>query len=129
MAPDTQQNLIYTVYFIVIHNALPILYSLGLLVVTASSLKKPTRGKILILWGIVILFFVFEYNKHILEGIKDQTLNSLVTERQSIKIEYVVTKFFTKIIPFVLPVIGWSLIIGGIFFDKIFLKIRALLNK
>lgn len=129
MAPDTQQNLLYTLYFILTHNAIPIIYSAGLLLVTISSLQKPTRGKILILWGLAILLFVYEYNKHILEGIKEQTINSLITERESIRIEYIITKFFTRIIPLVLPLTGWGLIISGLLFDKIILRVRSLLNK
>jgi hypothetical protein len=119
MAPDTQQNIIVALYLIILHNFEAILYSLGIIGATIWALYKPTRGNILILWGFIFLIFAFEYDKHILEPLKEQTLNSLITERRSIRIEYIVTKTFTRAVPFALPVLGWTLIISGIFFDKI----------
>ncbi len=129
MAPDTQQNVIYTVYFIFLHNFEAILYSIGIIVTTLLAIYKPTRGRILIMWGFVILLFAFEYEKHILEPLKEQTLNSLITQRESIRIEYYVTKILTKAVPLLLPLFGWFLIVTGIFFDRILQIIKKSLKK
>lgn len=128
IAPDTQQNLLYTIYFIILHNFEAILYSAGILISLIFALYKPTRGKILIMWGFIILLFAFEYDKHIAEGLTQQTLNSLITERQSLRIEYYITKILTKAVPLLLPLLGWLLVIGGIFFDRILRMIGAHLH-
>ena len=119
IAPDTQQNIFYTLYFIILHNFEAILYSIGIVISLLLALYRPTRGKILAMWGFIILLFAFEYDKHIAESLTQQTLNSLITERQSLRIEYYITKILTKAVPFALPVLGWLLVVVGIFFDKI----------
>lgn len=129
MAPDTQQNLFYTLYFLIQHNALVFFYIAAIASVTINLLIRPTRGKVLILWGFIILLFVFEYNKHFLEPLKKQTIESIITQRQSVRIEYTITKFFTKIIPFVLPVLGWSLIVVGFVFDKLIKNISFIVKE
>jgi len=128
MAPDTQQNIFYAIVFIFMHNFTAILYSLGIVMTTFLALYRPTRGKILILWGFVILLFAFEYEKHILAPLTQQTLNSLITERESLRIEYYVSKFLTRIVPFALPVVGWGLVILGAFFDRIYKRIKFILQ-
>lgn len=113
MAPDTRQNLIYTIYFIILHNWEAILYSLGIVLMTLWALYRPSRGKIIIMWGFIALLFAFEYNKHILEPLREQTRNSLITERQSHRIGYVVDKVTTRLIPRGLPLAGWLAVIVG----------------
>lgn len=122
MSPDTQQNILYTIYFILIHNAVALFYTAGIVGATLWSLWKPTRGKILILWGFAILLFAFEYDKHILEPLRQQTIGSLVTERPSWRIEQTINYFTMRVLPKGLPILGWLLVIGGVFFDKIMKK-------
>lgn len=119
MAPDTTQNLFYALYFLIAHNAVAIFYAICILVVTVLSVIKPTRGKIFLMWGFIILLLSFEFNKHILEPLRIQTMESLITERHSLRIEYYVNTLFIKILPTGLPIVGWSLVIIGVFFDKI----------
>ncbi|MDA1316653.1 MAG: hypothetical protein O3B87_01360 [bacterium] len=124
IAPDTQQNILYTLYFILIHNFEAMLYVVGIFSMTLWALYRPTRGKIIIMWGFVILLFSFEYSKHILEPLKEQTIQSLITERESIRIEYYITKILTRVVPFGLPILGWMLIGIGAFFDRIYAYVR-----
>jgi len=119
MSPDTQQNLFYTILFIIQHNALALTYTTAIVFTTGHMFWKPTRGKILILWGFIILLFAFEYSKHILEPLKEQTIQSLITKRESVRIEFYITKFLTRIVPFALPIVGWMLVGMGIFFDPL----------
>ena len=126
MSPDTQQNLFYTLYFLIQHNFIALTYSIAIILITFHILWKPTRGKILILWGFIILLFAFEYSKHILEPLREQTIQSLITERQSIRIEYYIDKFLIKIVPLGLPIFGWMLISIGFFFDSLFLLIKKI---
>ncbi|MCA9371396.1 hypothetical protein KC726_00705 [Candidatus Woesebacteria bacterium] len=118
IAPDTQQNILYAIYFVVRHNFLAIVYGACLAFVTIWMLKKPTRGKVFLLWGFLILLFGFEYNKHIVEGLREQTLQSLITQRPSLRIEYYVTRVLTDALPFVLPAVGWFLVIFGGVLEK-----------
>ena len=117
MSPDTQQNVLYTIYFILLHNFEALFYAGCIILVTLWALYKPTRTKIIIMWGFIILLFAFEYNKHILEPLRQQTINSLITERQSWRIEHYINKFTTRILPRGLPLLGWLLVIGGSFVE------------
>ncbi|CAN5133713.1 hypothetical protein BH09PAT2_BH09PAT2_06950 [soil metagenome] len=113
MAPDTQQNILYTIYFILLHNFEAIFYVGCIVLITLWALYLPTRAKIIILWGFIALLFVFEYNKHILEPLREQTINSLITVRQSSRIENYINRVTIRIIPRGLPILGWLLIIAG----------------
>lgn len=123
IAPDTQQNLIYAIYFAITHNLEAFIYLGGALLVTVWALFKPSRGKILMLWGFIILLFAFEYNKHILEPLRQQTIGSLVTERQSFRIEQTINYATMRVLPKIMPVIGWFLVIFGMVFDYILMLI------
>lgn len=127
IAPDTQQNIMYTVYFMLLHNFEAMLYSLGIFIMTLWMLYRPSRAKFLIFLGFVILLFAFEYKKHILEGLVEQTRNSLITERQSWRLERYINIILAKLVPLALPLLGWFLIIAGIAMR--FLKLEAKINK
>lgn len=114
IAPDTQQNIVYTAFFLLSHNFEAILYSVGIAVMTIWMIYKPSRSKFLIFLGFVLLLFAFQYKKHIVEGLVEQTRTSLITERQSWRIERYMTLVLEKLVPFALPVFGWLLIIGGV---------------
>ena len=131
MAPDTKQNLFYTIYFLLLHNAEAIFYLSAVILFTLLALYKPTRGKVITKWGFLILLFAFEYNKHILEPLTLQFMNSLITERPSFRIEYTINLILVKLVPTGLPIIGWCLVVLGFFFDKIlkYIKIRFLDRK
>ena len=114
MSPDLKQNIFYTVLFIFLHNFSAIFYFTGIIISAILLLVKPTRWKTLLLFGFIILLFAFEYKKHIVEPLKQQTLNSLITVRQHYKTERVVNIFLTKALPFLLPLSGWILVIMGV---------------
>ncbi|OGK08386.1 hypothetical protein A2767_06380 [Candidatus Roizmanbacteria bacterium RIFCSPHIGHO2_01_FULL_35_10] len=113
MSPDLKQNIFYTVFFIFLHNFSAIFYFTGIVISAILLLIKPTRWKALLLFGFIILLFAFEYKKHIVEPLKQQTLNSLITVRQHYKTERVVNIFLTKALPLLLPLSGWSLVVMG----------------
>ncbi len=113
MAPDTVQNLLYTIYFILLHNFVALIYFMGIIIGIGLSLWKPSRPYIVIMLGFMLLLFSFEYNKHILEPLKEQTTNSLVTIRESARIERVIYIVIAKIVPLGAPIIGWFMVIGG----------------
>jgi len=110
ISPDLKQNIFYTVYFIFIHNFLAIFYFCGIIASIITLLIKPARWKVLLLIGFILLLFGFEYNKHIVGPLKDQTLNSLITVRQHFKVYRIVNFFLGKALPIILPLSGWSLV-------------------
>ncbi|OGK22966.1 hypothetical protein A2954_03905 [Candidatus Roizmanbacteria bacterium RIFCSPLOWO2_01_FULL_37_12] len=114
MSPDLKQNIFYTVFFIFLHNFSAIFYFTGIIISAFSLLIKPTRWKTLLLFGFIILLFAFEYKKHIVEPLKQQTINSLITVRQHYKTERAVNFVLVKVLPIFLPLSGWALVFIGI---------------
>jgi len=97
-------------YFIIIHNFFAILFSCGILVGIVLSIIHPTRKSVFLLLGNCILLFAFEYNKHIRESLRDQTIGSLITLKRYYKLEWFINLFTIKILPVLLYVIGLTLV-------------------
>ncbi len=112
--PDLKQNLFYTVFFIFLHNFLAIFFSSGVLVSIILLLVRPSRWSTLLLLGFIILLFGFEYNKHIVEPLKEQTLNSLITIQEHNKVRRIVNLVLVKALPRLLPLLGGFLVFLGI---------------
>lgn len=96
MAPDTRQNIVVMLTLLFGHNFLAITFLTGLIVATAYSLWKPSRGAILLMVGFAFLLFAFQYEKHIADALIEQTTGSLITERQSGRIEWIIQKLLGK---------------------------------
>lgn len=130
IAPDTQQNMLYTIYFMILHNYEAMFYLGGSMVMALWILYRPSRAKFLLFLGFVILLFAFQYEKHIVDPLLEQTTNSLITERESWRIERYLTLFLGRLVPLVLPVVGWALIIAGavIRYLKLEIKINKLIS-
>ncbi len=107
LTPDIEQALEHFFTLTFLHNAYPI----GLLVICIVSLgmaiHKPTRSKLLIFSGALLLLIHFEYLKHILEPLKAQTLLTVTTETPRYRFVWFVDKFLAKILPTLL-------LLGGI---------------
>lgn len=110
ITPELSQNIFYTVYFTVAHNALAIFYAAGIAVSIILSIIKPSRKSVILLLGFIVLLFSFEYTKHIEEGLKQQTLNSLITIQEHNQVRRIVNAFTTKLLPKGLPIIGWLMV-------------------
>ncbi|HRN71150.1 MAG TPA: hypothetical protein PLS49_08280 [Candidatus Woesebacteria bacterium] len=130
IAPDTQQNLLYTIYFMILHNYEAMFYLAGSVVMALWMLYRPSRAKFLIFLGFAILLFAFQYTKHIVDPLLEQTTNSLITERESWRIERYLTLLLGRVVPLFLPIVGWALIIAGgtIRYLKLEIKINEFIN-
>lgn len=115
ITPDLKQNIAYMIYFTVTHNLLVFIYGSGILFAVIHSVVKPSRGSVLILLGFIILLFGFEYNKHILEGLREQTINALITIQEHNKVRRIVNIITLKAIPLLTPLLGWVLVITGFY--------------
>lgn len=109
--PDLQQNIFYTVFFTVTHNAFALFYFTGIVFAIGLSLFKPSRKSVLLLIGFSLLLFGFEYNKHIVEGLREQTLNALITVQEHNFVRRVVNVFTLKLFPLFFPLLGWGLVL------------------
>ncbi len=124
MSPDTQQNVLYALFFVVLHNFVAIAYASGLVVATIMGLLKPSRGRILLMIGFALLLLSFEYSKHIQDPLLEQTKQSLITERYSSRLERVITLTIDRVAPYTLTVGGITgICIGG------FLELHTLIRK
>jgi hypothetical protein len=122
MAPDTQQNILVAMFLLIEHNFFAIAFLGGAIVSTGLALYKPSRGAVLMIIGFTLLLFAFEYQKHIVEGLLEQTKGSLITERQSYRLEWVLDKTFGKVLPPFLYLVGSIITAAGIYFEVKFLK-------
>ena len=110
ITPELQQNIFYTVYFTLAHNFAAILYFGGSICFAVLAVWRPKRSFVLLLLGFMILLFGFEYQKHIEDSLRTQTLNSLITIQEHNQVRRVVNATFVKLIPWGLPLAGWSLV-------------------
>nr|MBP6994256.1 hypothetical protein [Candidatus Woesebacteria bacterium] len=106
ISPDTQQNILYALYFVLLHNFVAFVYMLGLIVTTIIGLIQPSRGRMLLMIGFALLLLSFEYSKHIQTPLLNQTKQSLITERYSSRVEEAITLSIAKGAPFVLEAGG-----------------------
>ncbi len=115
---ELRQNIFYTVYFTVTHNLPVFIYGTGILCFALLSIVKPRRSYILMLLGFILLLFGFEYNKHILESLKEQTINALITTQEHNLVRRIVNIVIVKALPLLLPLTGWGAVLSGIYFFK-----------
>ena len=113
LTPELKQNIFYTVYFTVTHNVPVFVYGAGILVSSILAIVKPKRSYVLFLLGFIILLFAFEYQKHILDGLKEQTINALITIQEHNLVRRIVNIVLIKLLPFGMPVVGWTFIVFG----------------
>lgn len=115
---DLQQNVFYAVYFTVTHNLPVFIYGACICISALMAIIKPKRSYVLFLLGFIILLFAFEYQKHILDGLKEQTINALITVQEHNLVRRIVNIILIKLLPLGMPVVGWSFVILGIYLHK-----------
>jgi hypothetical protein len=113
ITPELRQNIFYTVYFTVTHNLPVFFYGFGIISFALLAILRPRRSFILLLLGFIILLFAFEYNKHILEGLKEQTINALITIQEHNLVRRIINLVLVRLLPIGMPFVGWLLVFGG----------------
>jgi hypothetical protein len=116
MSADLQQNIFVTVYLLFTHNYIAFAYFFGMLIGIGLSIWRPSRFSTFIFLGFAILLFSFEYDKHIIAGLRDQTLKSLITVKQHYKVQRLVTLVITEILPVLFYLLGWGMVYLAIIF-------------
>lgn len=119
---DLKQNIIVTVYLMFTHNYLAIAYFAGFIIGIILSIYKPSRFSTLIFLSFLILLFGYEYDKHIIDSLRQQTLQSLITVTPHFRLQRVVNLFISEILPIFFYVLGWGLLFVAISSAAIKLK-------
>lgn len=110
VSPDLRQNIIVTLYLLFTHNQLAIAYFLGLALAVGLSIYRPSRFATFLLIGFALLLFQYEYDKHIITGLREQTMTSLITDQPHFRVQRLVNLVISDLLPIGLFVIGWGCI-------------------
>lgn len=115
MSQDLTQGVIRTLYLTFAHNELVIAYVFGLVISAVMAFKRPNRFYLLLLIGFAILAFNFEYDKHIIEALREQTLTSIVTDpSKHFRAQRLLRLVISELVPVILYIAGWGCIFAAI---------------
>ena len=121
---NLESTYIQTIYITFTHNKELMGYVLGFMIMTLVSLIKPTRSHLLVTFGFLILVFGFEYDKHIINGLREQTINALQVGQgiSATRINFV-NIFLTHLLPIIFWLTGWGVLLIGLIFGGVKKKI------
>jgi hypothetical protein len=114
VTPELQQNILVTLYLLFEHNYEAMAYFLGMCLGGFLAFFRPSRFATLVLFGFGILLFSYEYDKHIVEALREQTVKSLITVTPHFRLERYVSLTITTILPVLLFVLGWACILVAV---------------
>jgi len=102
-----ESNAIQTLYLTYAHNKEFIGYFVGFCFTLFLTIIKPNRSSLIAAIGLLVLALGFQYDKHILQGLQQQTLDSLFPNgANDMSVQQKITKVFNYIIPFVMWIVG-----------------------
>ncbi len=113
VGPDIEQAIVHLINLTFSHNIFPISLALLIIGTIAWMLYHPTRAKVLLFLGFTLLLLEFEFAKHILPGLLEQTQTTLTTETPNYRFIWIIDKVATKAVPFLLLISGWGSVIVG----------------
>ena len=112
ISPQLQQGLFNLIYFTWLHNSQAIAYFIGAVITLILQFKKPNRKNLLFFVGFLVLLINFEYQKHFIDPLLEQTIQVVLEQGSTAtRFQRFANFFFQKLIPFSSYIIGW----GGIF--------------
>lgn len=110
ISADLKQNVFYMLLFLISHNAFAIFCVAGIIVGIILSIYKPSRTHVVLLLGFIVLLFAFEYIKHIVGPLREQTINSLVTDKPHNTVTRIVNFSLLRALPLFLPLLGLAMV-------------------
>lgn len=113
VGPDVEQAISHTLKLTFSHNFVPLILGLACLGSLFYLIAKPSRVRVFLLMGFVLILGYVEYIKHIQEPLLNQTLVTLTTETPRYTFQWIVEKMITRGIPIILLVGGWGSLIGS----------------
>ncbi len=103
-----KQSLFNTAFLTFAHNQYAIAFFFGALIALGLLIYRPSRFATFLLVGFLTLLVGFEYDKHILEGLQNQTLESLSLEGEDAGFRSLLVGGFQKILPLGFFAVGWG---------------------
>jgi len=98
-----------------LHNSEAIAYFIGCVLTLVLQFIKPRRLNLLFFIGFLLLLLEFQYVKHIVEPLEQQTLQTVLQQGASgIRFQKITGIFLEKLVPFGLYLGGWGAIFTGI---------------
>ena len=107
MSPALQSNLFDLVYWTFLHNSEAIALFLSIAVAVGLLLWRPRREYVLWLVGFTLLLFRFEYLKHVVDPLFNQTLEVVIRTEGHYRARKLMDIFFYDVVPLLLYVGGW----------------------
>jgi len=115
MSPVIKQGIIQLIYATFLHNSEVIAFSLGIVISLFLLFRYPKRVYLFFLVGFVCLLIRFEYLKHVVDPLYQQTVGVVVSEEGHFRARKWMDLFFNDLLPLVFYLLGWGSIFGGIF--------------
>lgn len=103
-----KQSIFNTAFLTFAHNQYAIAFFLGTLIALGLLVYKPSRFATFLLVGFLTLLIGFEYDKHIIQGLQKQTLESLSLGNEDAGFKSVLVGAFQKLLPLGFFTIGWG---------------------
>ena len=113
---ELRQNIVVTLYLLFAHNYIAFAYFVGLVLAIALAFYRPSRFTTLITVGFAILLFSFEYDKHIIEGLREQTTHSLITTTQHYTVARIINLVFADVLPVLFYITGWACLFFALYY-------------
>ncbi|OGY27488.1 MAG: hypothetical protein A3F33_03145 [Candidatus Woykebacteria bacterium RIFCSPHIGHO2_12_FULL_43_10] len=116
MSEDLVSNLFNGLYLLFNHNSVVLAYFCGLVISALISLFRPSRLAFLFTLAFGVLAFGYEYDKHLIEPLREQTLATIApTPGTHLKAARLISLFLSELLPVFLFILGWGLLFVGIF--------------
>jgi len=119
ISSQLQQGLVNIAYFTWLHNSEAISYFIGCLIALFLQFKKPNRKNLLLFLGFLALLIQFEYVKHMIEPLMDQTLQAVLEQgAAATRFQKILDFTLQKFVPFFLYFIGWGSLFISLFLSS-----------
>lgn len=97
------------------HNGEVIAYVLGAMLSLAVLFFRPRRLALVFFVAFATLSFNFEYDKHLMLPLRNQTIATVVSNPEThLFTQRILNLFLTEVVPVLLFILGWGLLFLGI---------------
>ncbi|MGD9129276.1 MAG: hypothetical protein PVJ09_02205 [Candidatus Woesebacteria bacterium] len=114
MNPALKTGLARLVYLTFLHNSDAIALFLGIILALVLLLRKPRRVYVFFLLAFVLLLARFEYLKHVVDPLQEQTVTTVIQEEGHHRAKRWFDVFFNDFVPMILYLSGWGTLFLGI---------------
>lgn len=114
MYQDLKHNVVIGFIQLLAHNGLVFVYVAGAVISLGILVFKLKRIAAVYLIGFATLALKFEYNKHIMEPLREQTVATVITNPDThLFTQRLLNIFLIRGVPTILWLIGWGTLLGA----------------